>query len=178
MNAEMTTAAETITDEGAAFALYAETFGEKAAKRNAGRIARLAALVHQYGAGNVTLREQYTSSREAAARLAESGVVILGHTSVSTSKTAHVVAECHEGVAALEFAPAAATERQAVAGPPAPAAPPAAAMAPRPAGRGQLWQECRCGTEPVCAGCENCDRHCTCGAATAYVAGEIYGGDE
>lgn len=31
---------------------------------------------------------------------------------------------------------------------------------------GQLWQECRCGREPVCACCERCDRHCTCGKAT------------
>jgi len=28
---------------------------------------------------------------------------------------------------------------------------------------GQLWQECYCGTEPVCCGCEKCDRHCRCG---------------
>jgi hypothetical protein len=28
---------------------------------------------------------------------------------------------------------------------------------------GQLWQECYCGTEPVCASCEKCKRHCTCG---------------
>ena len=28
--------------------------------------------------------------------------------------------------------------------------------------RGQLWQECYCGTEPVCAQCECCARHCTC----------------
>ena len=30
---------------------------------------------------------------------------------------------------------------------------------------GQLWQECRrrgCDTEPVCVGCELCERHCTC----------------
>ncbi len=27
---------------------------------------------------------------------------------------------------------------------------------------GQLWQECDCGTEPVCLDCEKCDRHCTC----------------
>lgn len=27
---------------------------------------------------------------------------------------------------------------------------------------GQLWQECYCGTEPVCSDCENCDRHCSC----------------
>lgn len=28
---------------------------------------------------------------------------------------------------------------------------------------GQLWQECFCGTEPVCSSCEKCNRHCTCG---------------
>jgi hypothetical protein len=28
---------------------------------------------------------------------------------------------------------------------------------------GQLWQECFCGTEPVCASCEKCKKHCTCG---------------
>ena len=27
---------------------------------------------------------------------------------------------------------------------------------------GQLWQECFCGTEPVCATCECCEGHCTC----------------
>lgn len=27
---------------------------------------------------------------------------------------------------------------------------------------GQLWQECYCGTEPVCADCEKCARHCSC----------------
>lgn len=29
--------------------------------------------------------------------------------------------------------------------------------------RGQLWEECYCGTEPVCAMCMKCSRHCTCG---------------
>ena len=28
---------------------------------------------------------------------------------------------------------------------------------------GQLWQECRCGTEPVCCDCEKCQKHCKCG---------------
>ena len=33
--------------------------------------------------------------------------------------------------------------------------------------RGQLWQECPvCGEEPVCAECEQCDRHCTCAQQT------------
>ena len=27
---------------------------------------------------------------------------------------------------------------------------------------GQLWQECRCGQEPVCADCEKCRKHCKC----------------
>jgi hypothetical protein len=27
---------------------------------------------------------------------------------------------------------------------------------------GQLWQECFCGTEPVCVDCQRCKRHCTC----------------
>jgi hypothetical protein len=27
---------------------------------------------------------------------------------------------------------------------------------------GQLWQECFCGTEPVCVRCERCERHCRC----------------
>ena len=30
---------------------------------------------------------------------------------------------------------------------------------------GQLWQECRCGTEPVCCDCERCNRHCRCAVA-------------
>lgn len=44
--------------------------------------------------------------------------------------------------------------------------------------RGQLWEECpTCGTEPVCAGCGYCDRHCKCGGVPqSSVAGEIYGG--
>uniref|UniRef100_A0A6M3IYH9 Uncharacterized protein n=1 Tax=viral metagenome TaxID=1070528 RepID=A0A6M3IYH9_9ZZZZ len=29
--------------------------------------------------------------------------------------------------------------------------------------KGQLWQECRCGREPVCTACEKCEKHCTCG---------------
>lgn len=29
--------------------------------------------------------------------------------------------------------------------------------------KGQLWQECRCGAEPVCCSCEKCERHCRCG---------------
>lgn len=28
---------------------------------------------------------------------------------------------------------------------------------------GQLWQECYCGTEPVCSSCEKCAKHCKCG---------------
>ena len=28
---------------------------------------------------------------------------------------------------------------------------------------GQLWQECYCGREPVCATCEKCRKHCICG---------------
>jgi hypothetical protein len=28
--------------------------------------------------------------------------------------------------------------------------------------RGQLWQECSCGTEPVCCDCERCSKHCRC----------------
>jgi hypothetical protein len=28
---------------------------------------------------------------------------------------------------------------------------------------GQLWQECRCGREPVCVTCEKCSKHCQCG---------------
>lgn len=28
--------------------------------------------------------------------------------------------------------------------------------------RGQLWEPCWCGTEPVCAHCSNCERHCDC----------------
>lgn len=26
----------------------------------------------------------------------------------------------------------------------------------------ELWQECFCGTEPVCADCEKCESHCRC----------------
>lgn len=29
--------------------------------------------------------------------------------------------------------------------------------------RGQLWQECSCGKEPVCVMCMKCSKHCTCG---------------
>jgi hypothetical protein len=28
--------------------------------------------------------------------------------------------------------------------------------------QGQLWQECACGTEPVCCACERCAKHCRC----------------
>lgn len=28
--------------------------------------------------------------------------------------------------------------------------------------RGQLWEECRCGQEPVCAACFKCKKHCRC----------------
>ena len=31
--------------------------------------------------------------------------------------------------------------------------------------RGQLWEECYCGTEPVCAMCQKCQKHCSCGKA-------------
>jgi hypothetical protein len=40
-----------------------------------------------------------------------------------------------------------------------------AAPARRSGFHGELWQECErrgCDTEPVCAGCFYCDRHCTC----------------
>ncbi len=30
---------------------------------------------------------------------------------------------------------------------------------------GQLWQECRCGEEPVCCDCEQCEKHCSCAQA-------------
>jgi hypothetical protein len=49
---------------------------------------------------------------------------------------------------------------------------------------GELWQECFCGTEPVCVSCERCARHCGCrrgvpGAAVAnYLPGEPYGGPD
>lgn len=33
--------------------------------------------------------------------------------------------------------------------------------------RGELWQPCRCGEEPVCSECQHCDRHCTCEEAAA-----------
>lgn len=29
--------------------------------------------------------------------------------------------------------------------------------------KGQLWQECFCGGEPVCSACEKCQRHYKCG---------------
>ena len=32
---------------------------------------------------------------------------------------------------------------------------------------GQLWQECFCGTDPVCSMCEKCKSHCTCGKTRA-----------
>jgi len=28
--------------------------------------------------------------------------------------------------------------------------------------RGQLWQECFCGKDPVCVDCEKCSKHCKC----------------
>jgi len=28
--------------------------------------------------------------------------------------------------------------------------------------RGQLWEPCWCGTEPVCVNCLNCHKHCDC----------------
>ena len=28
--------------------------------------------------------------------------------------------------------------------------------------KGELWQECECGEEPVCAQCFLCTKHCTC----------------
>jgi len=33
---------------------------------------------------------------------------------------------------------------------------------------GQLWQECRCGVEPVCCDCEKCTKHCACGTPTRH----------
>ena len=30
--------------------------------------------------------------------------------------------------------------------------------------KGQLWQQCRCGQEPVCCSCEKCAKHCKCGS--------------
>lgn len=49
--------------------------------------------------------------------------------------------------------------------------------------KGQLWQECRrCDTEPVCAECEMCARHCCCDSGpdvTAPVPNtDPYGGQE
>lgn len=29
--------------------------------------------------------------------------------------------------------------------------------------KGQLWEECSCGVEPVCADCFRCETHCKCG---------------
>ena len=29
--------------------------------------------------------------------------------------------------------------------------------------RGQRWEECFCGQEPICNDCEKCKKHCTCG---------------
>lgn len=31
--------------------------------------------------------------------------------------------------------------------------------------KGQLWEECYCGTEPVCCDCGNCENHCDCAQA-------------
>ncbi len=31
-----------------------------------------------------------------------------------------------------------------------------------PLSNGQLWEPCRCGTEPVCVNCFNCEQHCDC----------------
>jgi hypothetical protein len=35
--------------------------------------------------------------------------------------------------------------------------------------KGQLWQECYCGTEPVCSVCEKCRKHCTCGKPEQHI---------
>ena len=161
----------------AAFSLYAESFGEKAAKRNAGRIARLAELIGTYGAANVELKQVHTSHWTEAKAVKEGGDVVLGSTSTSSTKTTFVIAVCHENVAALPVSP--------VQPAPVPAAAPvsavvaASSVVSAPVSRGQLWEECpSCGTEPVCAGCGYCDRHCSCGASSSYVKGEIYGGAE
>lgn len=34
--------------------------------------------------------------------------------------------------------------------------------------KGQLWQECYCGKEPVCCNCEKCIKHCKCGKPEQY----------
>jgi hypothetical protein len=94
----MTTATKPI--EEAAFDLYAAAFGEKSAKRNARRVAVLAGLVASYGAGNVTLREVYTSHWTEEKALQASGVIILGCTSTSSTKKTYVVADCIEQVSA------------------------------------------------------------------------------
>ncbi len=193
MATEMTTKmTDEETDEEAAFALYAANFGEKAARRNASRIARLAELVGQYGAENVELREEYTRDWTEAKALEESGVIILGYTRMSTTKTTYVVAECHyptptpaapitpELPARLpgEQGGAEALDAIRVSIAVMETEPRASIRATR-ASRGQLWEECpSCGTEPVCAGCGYCDDHCSCGIPSAYVAGEIYGGGE
>lgn len=50
-----------------------------------------------------------------------------------------------------------------VVAPPPPAPHPAPARHTGSLPHGQLWQECDvCGTEPVCASCEYCARHCRC----------------
>ena len=45
--------------------------------------------------------------------------------------------------------------------------------------KGQLWQECFCGTEPVCVDCERCAAHCRCAenAKCRRVATEIEASD-
>ena len=87
----------TQTTTETAYEMYAEQFGEKAAKRNAGRIAKIAELVGLYGAGNVSLREAHTSYWTEAAELrksvAEAGGVILGSTNTSSNCTTFVVAD-------------------------------------------------------------------------------------
>ena len=179
----MTATTETVRtqNEQKAYELYASGFGEKAAKRNAGRVARLAVLVGQYGVENITLREVYTSDWREGKALQNSGAEILGQTRTSTTKTTYVVADCEEKASAP--APAASTPAATLAPvaaetPAATAAPAARTIAPR-VNRGQIWEECpSCGTEPVCAGCGYCDTHCCCGAANSYVKGEIYGGAE
>ena len=90
---ETTEAAQT-QNEKDAYELYASGFGEKAAKRNAGRITRLAVLVGQYGVENITLREVYTSDWTEGKALRNSGAEILGQTSTSATKTTYVVADC------------------------------------------------------------------------------------
>ncbi len=38
---------------------------------------------------------------------------------------------------------------------------------------GQLWESCYCGTEPVCAQCMNCERHCSCGTPKMKINSEM-----